>query len=145
MSTGRISEILRVFLKLGCTRFGGPVVHPGYFRNEFVIRRRWLSENRFADLVALCQFLPGPASSQVGFSIGIHRGGILGGMATWIGFIHNICDFLIAAAAFGLLQFGRVSVVFVLIGCAAAAVILYRSPPACRRLLQYRCREDGVF
>ncbi len=79
-------EILGTFLKLGCSSFGGPVAHLGYFRNEFVVRRKWLSENTFADMVALCQFLPGPASSQVGFCIGIHRGGIPGGLAAWLGF-----------------------------------------------------------
>jgi len=79
-------ELLRVFLKLGCTSFGGPVAHLGYFRNEFVERRGWLSENKFADTIALCQFLPGPASSQVGFCIGIHRGGIPGGFLAWLGF-----------------------------------------------------------
>ncbi|MEJ2246117.1 MAG: chromate efflux transporter [Acidobacteriota bacterium] len=81
-----IVEILWIFLKLGCTSFGGPVAHLGYFRNEFVERRKWLSENKFADMIALCQFLPGPASSQVGFCIGIHRGGIPGGFLAWLGF-----------------------------------------------------------
>jgi chromate transporter len=79
-------EILRVFLKLGLTSFGGPIAHIGYFREEFVARRAWLDESSFADLVALCQFLPGPASSQVGFSIGLMRAGYLGGLAAWIGF-----------------------------------------------------------
>ena len=79
-------EILWIFLKLGCTSFGGPVAHLGYFRNEFVERRKWLSETKFADMIALCQFLPGPASSQVGFCIGIHRGGIAGGFLAWLGF-----------------------------------------------------------
>jgi len=79
-------EILAIFLRLGCTSFGGPVAHLGYFRNEFVSRRRWLSEQAFADLVALCQFLPGPASSQVGFCIGLGRGGIPGGLSAWLGF-----------------------------------------------------------
>jgi chromate transporter len=73
--------ILAVFLRLGLTSFGGPIAHLGYFRAEFVERRRWLSDQAFADLVALCQFLPGPASSQVGFGIGLLRGGILGGIA----------------------------------------------------------------
>lgn len=79
-------EVLRVFLKLGLTSFGGPIAHIGYFREEFVARRRWLGEPAFADLVALCQFLPGPSSSQVGFSIGLMRAGYLGGLAAWMGF-----------------------------------------------------------
>ncbi|HXA21818.1 MAG TPA: chromate efflux transporter [Acetobacteraceae bacterium] len=74
------------FLRLGCTSFGGPVAHIGYFRTEFVERRRWLPEPSFADLVALCQFMPGPASSQLGMSIGLLRGGPLGMLAAWVGF-----------------------------------------------------------
>src|SRR6267142_477577 len=79
-------EVLRVFLKLGLSSFGGPIAHIGYFREEFVVRRRWLDDAAFSDLVALCQFLPGPASSQVGFSIGLMRAGYLGGLAAWTGF-----------------------------------------------------------
>jgi chromate transporter len=79
-------EVLRAFLKLGVTCFGGPIAHIGYFREEFVVRRRWLDEQAYADLVALCQFLPGPASSQTGFSIGLMRAGYLGGLAAWTGF-----------------------------------------------------------
>jgi len=79
-------EVLRVFLRLGLTSFGGPVAHIGYFRNAFVIERQWLDERAYADLVALCQFLPGPASSQVGFAIGLMRAGLLGGLAAWTGF-----------------------------------------------------------
>jgi chromate transporter len=79
-------EVLGVFLKLGVSCFGGPIAHIGYFRDEFVTRRRWLDEQAYADLVALCQFLPGPASSQVGFSIGLMRAGYLGGLAAWTGF-----------------------------------------------------------
>jgi chromate transporter len=79
-------EVLRVFLRLGLSSFGGPIAHIGYFREEFVVRRRWLDEAAFTDLVALCQFLPGPASSQVGFSIGLMRAGYLGGLAAWTGF-----------------------------------------------------------
>ncbi len=80
------SEVLLVFLKLGVSCFGGPIAHIGYFRDEFVVRRGWLDEAAFVDLVALCQFLPGPASSQVGFSIGLARAGYLGGLAAWTGF-----------------------------------------------------------
>ena len=79
-------EVLFAFGKLGITCFGGPIAHIGYFRDEFVVRRRWLDEHAYADLVALCQFLPGPASSQVGFSIGLMRGGFLGGLAAWTAF-----------------------------------------------------------
>jgi chromate transporter len=79
-------EVLLIFLKLGLSCFGGPIAHIGYFRDEFVVRRRWLGEQAFADLVALCQFLPGPASSQVGFSIGLMRAGYRGGLAAWTGF-----------------------------------------------------------
>ena len=71
-------EVLLTFLRLGCTSFGGPVAHIGYFRAEFVERRRWLPDGNFADLVALCQFMPGPASSQLGMSIGLLRAGPLG-------------------------------------------------------------------
>jgi chromate transporter len=84
--TGSALEVLLVFLKLGLTCFGGPIAHIGYFREEFVARRRWLDEPAYADLVALCQFLPGPASSQVGFSIGLVRAGFRGGIAAWTGF-----------------------------------------------------------
>jgi chromate transporter len=84
--TGSAFEVLRVFLKLGLSCFGGPIAHIGYFRDEFVMRRRWLDEQAYADLVALCQFLPGPASSQVGFSVGLMRAGYLGGLAAWTGF-----------------------------------------------------------
>jgi chromate transporter len=84
--TGSPSEVLLIFLKLGVSCFGGPIAHIGYFRDEFVARRRWLDEQAYADLVALCQFLPGPASSQVGFSIGLMRAGYLGGAAAWTGF-----------------------------------------------------------
>jgi chromate transporter len=83
---GAALDVLLIFLKLGLSSFGGPIAHIGYFRDEFVTRRRWLDEQAYADLVALCQFLPGPASSQVGFSIGLMRAGYLGGLAAWTGF-----------------------------------------------------------
>lgn len=79
-------EVFAVFLKLGLTSFGGPVAHIGYFRREFVVRRGWLNEAAYSDLVGLCQLLPGPASSQVGFSVGLLRAGWLGGLAAWCGF-----------------------------------------------------------
>src|SRR5579872_5274469 len=85
-TAGSAGEVFRVFLRLGLTSFGGPVAHLGYFRGEFVARRKWLDEAAFADVVALCQFLPGPASSQTGMSIGILRAGLPGGLAAWLGF-----------------------------------------------------------
>src|SRR5690606_33206296 len=79
-------EIFLVFLRLGLTSFGGPVAHLGYFREAFVIQRKWLTERSYADLVALCQFLPGPASSQVGLALGLSRAGYPGALAAWLGF-----------------------------------------------------------
>jgi chromate transporter len=79
-------DVFRVSLRLGLTSFGGPIAHLGYFRDEYVVRRRWLDEKTYADLVALCQFLPGPASSQVGIAIGLMRAGYLGAIVAWIGF-----------------------------------------------------------
>lgn len=73
--SGSPLEVLGAFLKLGLTSFGGPVAHLGYFRTEFVERRRWLDDRSYSDLVALCQFLPGPASSQVGIALGLGRAG----------------------------------------------------------------------
>jgi chromate transporter len=83
---GRAGEVFAAFLKLGLMSFGGPIAHLGYFRNEFVERRRWLEEPSYADLVALCQFLPGPASSQVGIAIGLSRAGYPGAIAAWTAF-----------------------------------------------------------
>jgi chromate transporter len=84
--SGSALEVLGVFFRLGLTSFGGPVAHLGYFREEFVRRRAWLDDKSYADLVALCQFLPGPASSQVGIAVGLLRGGYAGALAAWIGF-----------------------------------------------------------
>jgi len=83
---GSVGEVFVAFLKLGLTSFGGPIAHLGYFRESFVVRRRWIDEAGYADLVALCQFLPGPASSQVGFALGLMRAGPLGALAAWAGF-----------------------------------------------------------
>lgn len=83
---GSAGEVFAAFLKLGFTAFGGPVAHLGYFRDEFVQRRRWFSDGAYGELVALCQFLPGPASSQVGFAIGLSRAGFLGALAAWTAF-----------------------------------------------------------
>lgn len=79
-------QVFLIFLRLGLTSFGGPVAHISYFREEFVARRKWLSDARYADLVALCQFAPGPASSQVGMGIGMALGGIRGSLVAWLGF-----------------------------------------------------------
>ena len=83
---GTPGEVFAAFLKLGVTSFGGPIAHLGYFRDELVVRRKWIDEAGYADLVALCQFLPGPASSQVGFALGLLRAGPLGALAAWMAF-----------------------------------------------------------
>ena len=78
--------IFLAYLRLGCTSFGGPIAHLGYFHEEFVVRRKWVDETTYTDIVGLCQFLPGPASSQVGFTIGLLRGGTWGALAAWTAF-----------------------------------------------------------
>jgi chromate transporter len=83
---GTATQVFAAFLQLGVTSFGGPIAHLGYFRHEFVTRRKWLEEPSYADIVALCQFLPGPASSQVGITIGLLRAGLAGALAAWLGF-----------------------------------------------------------
>jgi len=83
---GNFLEVLAIFTRLGLTSFGGPVAHLGYFREEIVIRRKWVDERTYGDLIGLCQFLPGPASSQAGISLGIIRAGLLGGLMAWVGF-----------------------------------------------------------
>lgn len=96
--SGRAWEVFRAFLLLGLTSFGGPVAHLGYFRHEFVSRRRWLDEADYAELVALCQFLPGPASSQVGFALGLLRAGPLGAALAWFAFTLPSALALVAVA-----------------------------------------------
>lgn len=105
---GSFLEVLAVFTKLGLTSFGGPVAHLGYFREEIVERRKWLDDQSYADLVALCQFLPGPASSQTGIGLGIARAGIAGGFAAWLGFTLPSA-FALIAFAFGVNAVGDVS------------------------------------
>ncbi len=83
---GSAAEVFRAFLKLGVTSFGGPVAHLGYFREELVAKRKWVSDAQYVELVALCQFLPGPASSQVGFALGLIRGGYRGALSAWAAF-----------------------------------------------------------
>jgi chromate transporter len=97
-ASGRLRDIFMTFLALGCTSFGGPVAHLGYFRTAFVERRKWIGDAAFADLVALCQFLPGPASSQVGFAIGLMRGGWLGALAAFTAFTLPSALLLVAFA-----------------------------------------------
>lgn len=102
---GSLLEILAASLRLGLTSFGGPVAHLGYFREEYVVKRRWIDEAHYADLVALCQFLPGPASSQVGMALGIMRAGLLGGVVAWLGFTLPSAAALVAFA-YGVQAFG---------------------------------------
>src|SRR5689334_23529847 len=102
---GSVSEVFSAFLVLGLTSFGGPVAHIGYFRNAFVEKRRWLDDKSFADIVAMCQFLPGPASSQVGMTIGLLRAGIGGMLAAWIAFTAPSA-IILTAFAFGVAAFG---------------------------------------
>jgi chromate transporter len=98
-------EVFKVFLKLGLTSFGGPIAHLGYFRNEIVGRRKWMDEAAYADLIALCQFLPGPASSQVGIAIGLSRAGYGGAIAAWLGFTAPSAIALVLFA-YGMTTFG---------------------------------------
>ncbi len=91
-------KIFLAFLRLGLLSFGGPIAHIGYYRAEFVNRRRWLSEEAYADIVALAQFVPGPASSQTGFALGVLRGGLRGGLAAWFGFTLPSALIMLAAA-----------------------------------------------
>jgi chromate transporter len=104
-SRGSPLEVLRAFLKLGLTSFGGPVAHLSFFRSEFVDRRRWLDDHSYADLVALCQFLPGPASSQVGIALGLQRAGWMGALMAWVGFTLPSALALIIFA-YGMVQYG---------------------------------------
>lgn len=113
--------VFLIFLRLGLTSFGGPVAHLGYFRDEFVIRRKWLTENSYADLVALCQFLPGPASSQVGIAIGLSRAGYTGALAAWTGFTLPSAIALILFAM-GITSYGDIIPSGVLHGLKVAAV-----------------------
>jgi chromate transporter len=101
-------EVLWAFFRLGLTSFGGPIAHLGYFRTEFVERRRWLDDRSYSDLVALCQFLPGPASSQVGMALGLSRAGWLGALMAWAGFTLPSAVALIAFA-YGISRYGNVA------------------------------------
>jgi chromate transporter len=114
-------EIFLVALRLGCTSFGGPIAHLAYFRAEYVTKRRWLAEAQYADLVALCQFLPGPASSQAGFGIGYSQRGMAGGLAAWAGFTLPSAILMIGFA-YGLTMLGDIGSAGWLRGLKAAAV-----------------------
>ncbi|MEX5560703.1 chromate efflux transporter [Pseudomonas rhodesiae] len=113
--------VFLIFLRLGLTSFGGPIAHLGYFREEFVTRRRWLSERNYAELVALCQFLPGPASSQVGIALGLTRAGYGGAAAAWAGFTLPSALLLILFAL-GLAHYGTAVPAGVLHGLKVVAV-----------------------
>jgi chromate transporter len=119
--SSRVGEVFRAFLKLGLTSFGGPVAHLGYFREAFVVRRKWVDDKTYSDLVALCQLLPGPASSQVGIALGISRAGLSGGLAAWLGFTLPSALALIAFG-YGVASFGGVSESGAIHGLKVAAV-----------------------
>ncbi|XOV85789.1 MAG: chromate efflux transporter [bacterium] len=141
-------QVFRVFLQLGLTSFGGPVAHIGYFHNAFVVHRRWLSEQAYADLVALCQFLPGPASSQVGMGIGLTRAGVPGALAAWLGFTLPSA-LLLMGFGYGLLNAADVVPPGVLQGVLVAVVAVVAQavwgmgrslcPDLTRRLLAVVC------
>src|SRR6478735_5276817 len=116
-----VAEIFLVALRLGCMSFGGPVAHLAYFRKEYVEKRRWLDEEHYADLVALGQFLPGPASSQVGFGVGYLQQGLAGGLAAWLGFTLPSA-LLMIAFGYGITALGDLSAAGWLKGLKAAAV-----------------------
>jgi len=121
---GSFWEVLAAFARLGLTSFGGPVAHLGYFREEFVARRKWVDEQTYADLVGLCQFLPGPASSQVGISLGITRAGLLGGLAAWLGFtLPSAIALTLFASATNVLHGATVSGVLHALMIVAVAVV----------------------
>ncbi|MGP6206301.1 chromate efflux transporter [Microbacterium sp. F2] len=122
-SRGSAVEVFWAFLRLGVTSFGGPVAHLGYFRDDLVARRRWMSDKAYADLVALCQFLPGPASSQVGFAMGLHRAGTLGALAAFIAFTLPSA-ILMVAFAFGAALFEGVIGAGLLTGLKIVAVAI---------------------
>src|SRR3954465_6769261 len=118
---GSLPEVLLAFLRLGVTSFGGPVAHLGYFRAEFVERRKWLDEAAYVYIVALCQFLPGPASSQVGITLGTLRAGLPGALAAWFGFTMSSAVAMIAFG-YGVGELGDISQVPWLHGLKIVAV-----------------------
>lgn len=118
----RLAEVFGAFLRLGLTSFGGPVAHIGYFREEFVTRRKWLGDGDYAELVALCQFLPGPASSQVGFALGLMRAGWLGALAAFVGFtLPSVLLMVVVAMGAGLAGLTGVITALKLVAVAVVA------------------------
>ncbi|GGM38210.1 chromate transporter [Paraliobacillus quinghaiensis] len=118
-------EILLISTKLGLTSFGGPVAHLGYFKDEYIDRRKWLDDRTYADIIAVCQFLPGPASSQVGISIGMLRGGLLGGLTSWFGFtVPSILVLMVFAFMYQTFSLDDASFIHSL-KIVAAAVVLH--------------------
>lgn len=125
MKKNSLLEILGTSLKLGLTSFGGPVAHLGYFKNEYIDKRKWLDDKTYADIIALCQFLPGPASSQVGISIGMLRGGLLGGVISWFGFtMPSVLILILFALAFQSFSLGDATFITSL-KIVAVAVVLH--------------------
>ena len=122
---GSFLEVFWIFLKLGCSSFGGPIAHLGYFHQEFVQQRKWVTESQFSQLLAICQFLPGPASSQLGFTLGLLRAGGLGAMAAFLGFTLPSALLLFSFASSLSLLSGEVGVAIVqglkLVACAVVA------------------------
>nr|WP_273408348.1 chromate transporter [Corynebacterium ureicelerivorans] len=134
-------EVLHIFTRLGLTSFGGPTAHLGYFREEFVGKRKWLTDDEYADLVALCQFMPGPASSQVGMAIGLKRAGYAGMLAAWVGFtLPSVV--LMVAFALGVAHLGDISDAGWLAGlkAAAAAVVAQAVMGMARSIVTDRLR-----
>ncbi|MGI8316340.1 chromate efflux transporter [Halobacillus mangrovi] len=121
---GSLLEIFKASTKLGFTSFGGPVAHLAYFKDEYIDRRKWLDDKTYADIIALCQFLPGPASSQVGISIGMLRGGLLGGIISWIGFtVPSILVLILFALMYQTYDIGDAPFIHSLKVVAAAVVL----------------------
>ncbi|WP_456268591.1 chromate efflux transporter [Kushneria sp. AK178] len=138
---GRVKEVFLAFLMLGLTSFGGPIAHLSYFHNEFVKRRRWLSEQDYADLVALCQFLPGPASSQVGFALGLMRAGGRGAAAAWTAFTLPSAGVLVLFALGTALLEGPVSQGLIHgLKVAAVAIVAHAVRGMAQNLCPDKCR-----
>jgi len=141
---GSAGEVFRAFLKLGLTSFGGPIAHLGFFRDEFVTRRKWVRESEYADLVALGQFLPGPASSQVGFALGLLRAGPLGALAAWVAFTLPSA-ILLVAFAYGATLFDNAIGAGVLAGLKVVAVaIVAQAVWGMARTLTPDARRAGI-
>ncbi|MBG6084857.1 chromate efflux transporter [Zhihengliuella flava] len=141
---GTVREVFGAFLLLGLTSFGGPVAHLGYFREAFVERRRWLTDAAYADVVALCQFLPGPASSQVGMALGLQRAGLPGLIAAWVGFTLPSAVLLVAFA-FGVAALGDAAGTGWIAGLKAAAVaVVAHAVIAMARTLAPDARRAGL-